>query len=768
MARTKSTTMIESFVRGRSRGRPMPLKSTSYEIDVLSGLVVVRQRRVFRNDERVGIEAVMTFPVAFEAVVTRLVAEVDGRRLKGVAVARTQARETYEAAVDAGKAAVLHEELLPGIHMVSVANVAPGAQIAVEATYVMPISLIGGVAQVRVPQTVGCIYGTLPLDPSDQLTFGGETGQAQVKISKSSGTAFLNGVAVDGRSTTVALDDRIDVRIEGLALDPLRGHSSDGRSIALRFSPQKEGVAPLDFDLLVDVSSSMAEAVDHPRRDHRPCNGLGHWHAFKNAFKAGLAEPIEAAETKWDALKRGVRDGASVLRVDDTVRLWSFARNCVLHGSHPAQALPEAIDSLPPPYGGTRLVEAVDAVVDGLRDANILLVTDGRSVTGTKLDIQRILATGARVTVVLVGAGALEARVGHLAARSGGQMFVVHGSDMASAVRAAMSSMRSLVPSIRGMEAPLVRAERTIAGMSIVADWGGDEEGGFYQEHVGAFAASLALADMEERSAGELAAAEGLVTHLTSIVLVDEEGAALQTLPEQRKVSLPVYGVGTAPRVDMAMSRFGGERHMSQGDYVARIPSFFSNLAFGRVSTLVSGAAPARSYESSLKEPVKRRLRPMGARSKQPENVLVGFAPSAVRPPPLKRLPMEASSVTRPSEEIPGVGNGGYDDRSIKGVGDEIKGFEWHLHVASLTSEQPWFDDLPFRAASIFVRVGLVSWIQEAARALGRDPRKLAVGLLAALSADGNRFAARIARRLLDGVPSDAVETLKIRLAKAI
>ncbi|HLY58690.1 MAG TPA: hypothetical protein VKS60_24215, partial [Stellaceae bacterium] len=57
---------------------------------------------------------------------------------------------------------------------------------------------------------------------------------------------------------------------------------------------------------------------------------------------------------------------------------------------------------------------------------------------------------------------------------------------------------------------------------------------------IGQVAAALALSQMDEESAACLAEAEGIVCHLTSLVLVDEAGATQDSLPAMRKVELSV------------------------------------------------------------------------------------------------------------------------------------------------------------------------------------------------------------------------------------
>ena len=69
-------------------GRLIPMQSTEIAIEIKAGVAIIRTQRVFRNDEDVAIEAVLTMPVGFDTVVTGLSATVDDRKL--IATAKTQ------------------------------------------------------------------------------------------------------------------------------------------------------------------------------------------------------------------------------------------------------------------------------------------------------------------------------------------------------------------------------------------------------------------------------------------------------------------------------------------------------------------------------------------------------------------------------------------------------------------------------------------------------------------------------------------------------
>ncbi|WFU44145.1 VIT domain-containing protein [Bradyrhizobium sp. CB82] len=78
----------------------------------MGGIAAVTSVRTFRNQESQDIEPTMTFPVPVDAVLCSLKARIDGRELIAVAAPKEEARETYEVAIDGGRSAVLHEELI--------------------------------------------------------------------------------------------------------------------------------------------------------------------------------------------------------------------------------------------------------------------------------------------------------------------------------------------------------------------------------------------------------------------------------------------------------------------------------------------------------------------------------------------------------------------------------------------------------------------------------------------------------------------------------
>jgi hypothetical protein len=164
-------------------------------------------------------------------------------------------------------------------------------------------------------------------------------------------------------------------------------------------------------------------------------------------------------------------------------------------------------------------------------------VTDGQA--GRQIDVQAALASGARFTVVLVGEGSLEVNVGYLAALTGGQLFICQGGDVASAVSTALDSMRRVASPAGEVEATPRSVSREIAGTRVEANWHPTENFSIKRTGlaaaVAAYAANLAIQGMKQENAAAFAEAEGIVSHLTSIVLVDESAEPVQGIPATRK-----------------------------------------------------------------------------------------------------------------------------------------------------------------------------------------------------------------------------------------
>lgn len=387
---------------------PMPLLHTEIGVRILAGLAIIRTTRQFSNAEETPIEAILTFPVGFDAAVTELAATIDGRRLLGVAKEAAEARETYEAALDEGRLSVLHEEALRGIHVLSVGALPPGAQVAIELEQVVPLSNVGGAPFLRLPMTAGQIYGTSPLLPADDLVSAqGVRHDAVLRVTTEGGIAIMDGKALPVDSPVeVTLDHAIELRIDGGLFGSLNGCAADGRSVEVSLQAAADTDAPLDLHIIVDRSGSTNGQV----RD----GGMSVW----AAMRAGLAVELAA------------------LNSPDRVALWQFDDGCESLGVARGTEAARLVNKLQGPGGGTELAGAIrKALRASAKD--ILVLTDGQTWAHM---VDELKAEGPRISAILVGPGGLDANIGHLCAITGGQVLFAPGRDVASSLRTAFKS----------------------------------------------------------------------------------------------------------------------------------------------------------------------------------------------------------------------------------------------------------------------------------------------------------------------------------------
>lgn len=517
---------------------PMPLAATTIAVQIRTGLAIVRTTRSFRNIEDTPIEAVMTFPVGFDATVTELAATIDGRRLLGAVQQQSEARATYEAALDEGRLSILHEEALRGIHILSVGALPPGAEVAVELEQVMPLVAVDGMPFLRLPMTAGQLYGTSPLIAIDDLvTSSAARHVAALSVSVDSGRAVLHGQPLAPDATVeILLNRAVELRIEGGTFGQHCGKASDGRLVQVTLEPVVSGEAALDLHVIVDRSGSTGSRV----RD--------------------------GAESVWEAMRNGLSQELARLRVSDRITLWQFDNRCEELGSAQGPACARLAGRLEGPRGGTELAGAIRAALEkGARD--ILLLTDGQTWAH---QVEELKGTGPRISAILAGPGSLDANIGHLCSMTGGQVLYAPGRDVASALRTAFVTLRQHGSSVKGeVDGTGPKMITTLrGGVRIRAEW--SEEAG--KSHPGAtaigrFAAALALPLLSEDEARALAVSHSLCTHLTSLVLVDDAGEATGGFAKMRKIPLMESMVWSDPAVSMSMSVIAldeGEQEASQ------------------------------------------------------------------------------------------------------------------------------------------------------------------------------------------------------------
>ena len=189
-----------------------PLEHTDVAIDVAGFVASVRVRQEFTNPTAEKIEAVYVFPLPEDAAVDAMVMTVGDRRVVGRVKPRDEAREVYEKARAAGHVASLLDQERPNVFTQSVANIEPGARVAIEITYVQTLRYDDGRFELVFPMVVGPHY--MPGSPIDQGKAG--TGWAPDTDCVPDGSRVSPHVAAPGTRAghDIALEVNIDAGSE--------------------------------------------------------------------------------------------------------------------------------------------------------------------------------------------------------------------------------------------------------------------------------------------------------------------------------------------------------------------------------------------------------------------------------------------------------------------------------------------------------------------------------------------------------------------------
>ncbi len=546
---TKMIDPLAAFMSGHIQGQdrwPMPLAETSFDVTIEAGLAVVETKRLFRNVEKHAIEAALTFPVPIHATFFHLEAEIEGRKLIACAKGKTEARKDYEGAIERGKATALHEELLPGIHLLSVANIKPGAEISVTSRWVMPLLFDGTFGHLRIPLTVGEVYGCSGLSDADELISGGKVQKARLTVHADTNSVMLGrgtqARALEtgiGGSTDVPMDVPIDLSVPAWSPRSLQGSMKNGIRAALQLTPAASKEDALSVAILLDKSGSMAGR----------CSS-------------------NLSLTTHEATRTALGEIADTLRDQDVIDLWEFDTRPSLvgtaftggDGKTTTARLKGMARNLSEPAGGTRIDNAIIAATRHSEVRDILILTDGKS---HALNVDELARLGRRISAVFIGEDSLEARLGSLVVETGGHMFIASGEDIGTQVLAALSALRGVCDQRPFFGWPADHVNFVHNNLAVDAQF---EPAPADSDHVqvispcavAAAVTGLVLPLIPSKAADELAVQEGILTRRTSLILVDEGGDSQKGLPAFRKVRLaqPRTAVSHTTRTEQSSAVF--------------------------------------------------------------------------------------------------------------------------------------------------------------------------------------------------------------------
>ncbi len=135
-----------------------PLQHTAVNAEISAYLARTTVEQRYANPYSKVIEAVYVFPLPAMAAVNDFVMEVGGRKIVGVVRSRAEAERIYQDALMRGQTASLLTQERPNIFTQSVANIEPGATVAIRITYFERLAYEDGGYEYVFPMVVGPRY----------------------------------------------------------------------------------------------------------------------------------------------------------------------------------------------------------------------------------------------------------------------------------------------------------------------------------------------------------------------------------------------------------------------------------------------------------------------------------------------------------------------------------------------------------------------------------------------------------------------------------
>lgn len=139
--------------------RSVCLQGADVHIDIHDYLARTRMTYNFLNDEDENIEAVYTFPLPIDGVLTALHIQIGEREMHGMAVENSQAQEDYEQAVSEGDTPIMLERIDLGLYCLNVGNILPGEQVVVTIEFMEVLTIKADEVRYELPTTLAPLYG---------------------------------------------------------------------------------------------------------------------------------------------------------------------------------------------------------------------------------------------------------------------------------------------------------------------------------------------------------------------------------------------------------------------------------------------------------------------------------------------------------------------------------------------------------------------------------------------------------------------------------
>lgn len=413
-------------------GISVPLHGVAVHARLSDLLAEVAVTQTYGNVEAVTIEAVYAFPLPVDAVLLDVEVMLGERRLAGRVVARKAAKRDYEEAIVAGDAALMIERPEPGLYVMNVGNLLPGAEVRITFRYAMVLRCQRGQYRFLHPTTIAPRYGRWALSPH-------QVPETSLDVDHAC-TLELEAAGMLARAAFASASHEIEVE-----------RRDDRTIIRLR-----QGRMLMDRDFVLDIRAENA-----PRAAVLCGADLDGGHACLALLQPDLAAAAEPAarDLKIVVDCSGSMQGDSIaqariavqrilelLRPQDrfTFMLFGTTHRVLFPAMAPgddvtiAAALRAADVGMVASMGGTEIGAALAAAyripVRHEAAPTLMLITDGE-ITDTQAMVRAARASRHRLFTVGVGSAVAEGLLRDLAAATGGACeLVAPREDMAERI----------------------------------------------------------------------------------------------------------------------------------------------------------------------------------------------------------------------------------------------------------------------------------------------------------------------------------------------
>lgn len=391
----------------------------------------------YLNASDVNIEAVYTFPLPWGAVLLGMEFVLGEKVLQGKVIAKADAEEKYEGALEKGDTAIMLERAADGLYTVNLGNLFAHEKAIVRFRFAQLLSFEQGQVRIAVPTVIAPRYGDalgasvrrhqtpghdLLADYPLQLNIVLAGAVAEGRMSSPSHALSVqhnHGKIEVSIAPSARLDRDFVLLVAGLAGKSIctTGNDADGLVVLASFCPEHEAPppkTPLSIKILLDCSGSMnGDSIQSARRAlHEVLKNLQPADRF--TYSRFGDDVVHHSLSLMAATSRAVAEGAQ----------WIAQSQADLGGTEIRKALLSTV-ALAQPF-----------------DADILLITDGEV-----WDTERLIASaehaGQRIFAVGIGAAPASSLLHELAGKTGGACeFVGVNDDVAAAILRTFRRMR--------------------------------------------------------------------------------------------------------------------------------------------------------------------------------------------------------------------------------------------------------------------------------------------------------------------------------------